>query len=95
MITDNNIQILCGALADQTASEQEGHGIFTKALLNGLAANPDLMALPIDLVRWNAALPAALLMAHGIEVPTSRDALDPADTPTAPRDDIPQMHKAS
>jgi len=95
MILMDKIEILCGALADQTASEQEGHGIFTQALLKGLAANRALMSLPLDLFAWRAALPDTLLLAHGIEIPTSRDALDPQDTPIPPNGGGQQMPKAS
>jgi hypothetical protein len=82
---DGKIVILCGALADQTAGEQKNGGIFTRALLNALKGRQDLMELPLDLASWKSLLPERLLREHGIEVPTTRDALDPSDTqPNSP-----------
>ncbi len=77
---DGKIVILCGALADQTAGEQKNGGIFTQALLSALKGRQDLMVLPLDLTSWKSLLPERLLRENGIEVPTTRDALDPSDT---------------
>ena len=48
-----NIEILCGALADQTAREVERSGIFTRKLLEILVLphDPPLLALPLDPTR--------------------------------------------
>lgn len=58
-----NVQILGGARADESAREARGQGFFTTALLRALQAaqDPPLLALPLDLSAWRAALPANLL----------------------------------
>ncbi len=63
MVRVGNIQILCGALADEPASETGQGGIFTRQLLNFLAQShdPSLLALPFDLKMWQEALPTNLL----------------------------------
>jgi len=53
---------LCGATADQSAGEDQGHGLFTQTLITTLAAphDPALLSLPVDLDVWCAALPKDL-----------------------------------
>jgi hypothetical protein len=81
-----NIEILCGALADQAAREVERSGIFTRKLLEVLAQphEPPLLALPLDLDAWHRALPANLLD-QGIHILGTRDVLGAARTQHDPQ----------
>jgi hypothetical protein len=71
-----NIEILCGALADQAAREVERSGIFTRKLLEMLSQphEPPLLTLPFDLDAWHRMLPANLLD-DGVRVLGTRDVL--------------------
>ena len=71
-----NIEILCGALADQAAREVEHSGIFTRTLLLVLAQphDPPLLGLPLDLDAWHRALPDNLLD-QGVAILGTRDVL--------------------
>ena len=78
-----NIEILCGALADQTAREVERSGIFTRKLLEILALphDPPLLRLPLDLDSWHRALPANLLD-QGVHILGTRDVLGESEPQT-------------
>lgn len=73
ILLDNNIAILCGALADEAARERAGQGIFTQALIERLSADPALLTLPFDLEAWQRALPENLLASQGIEILDKRE----------------------
>lgn len=62
-IPTGNIQILCAAGATEAAREIAGQGVFTTALIAALGASPAaaLLALPLQLQAWRAALPFDLL----------------------------------
>jgi hypothetical protein len=83
--TIRNVQILGGARADETAREARGQGFFTAALLRALQGDqgPPLLALPLDLSAWRAALPANLLD-PGTQVLDHRGVLGAAFTETPP-----------
>lgn len=74
------LQLLCGALAEQSAHEVTGAGLFSAALLKALNSQPDraLLSLPLDLDAWYAALPPDLLADASVDVLTqTRDVLPP------------------
>jgi hypothetical protein len=92
--TRGRLYFLCGAAADQTAGEARGHGLFTRTLVDTLAAprTPPLLGLPIDLDQWCNALPADLRQnLHDMQTPAdvlpdpARGGARPADAaPSAP-----------
>ena len=89
------IVILCGSLAGQTAGEEGGHGIFTAALLKAVKGKSELLALPVDLTAWRSLLPDGPLVARGVEIATTRDALDGSEGPVGPIEPDDQSAKAS
>jgi hypothetical protein len=88
-----NVQILGGARAGESAREARGQGFFTSALLRALRAGqgPPLLALPLDLSAWRAALPANLLD-PGTQLLDRRGVLGaalPAEEPPPPMEPAP------
>ena len=86
--TQGKLYFLCGAAANQAAGEARGSGLFTKTLVETLAAprDPPLLGLPIDLDQWCNALPADLREnLHDMQTPAdvlpdpTRGAARPAD----------------
>lgn len=76
-----NIQVLCGALADQTAREDRLAGVFTGKLV-ALLQQPDgasYLTLPINLEVWHEALPINLLEQTGVSILDRRDVLGTRD----------------
>jgi hypothetical protein len=89
-----DIQILCGALADQVAVETEGMGLFTRALLQVLEGDEgaELLTLPFDLQQWQAALPPRLTVDKGVAILDERGILGPSrETPKAEHEQLPQL----
>lgn len=79
-----NIQVLCGALADQTAREDRLAGIFTGKLV-ALLQQPNgasHLTLPIDLEVWHEALPINLLEETGVSILDRREVLGKDDEQT-------------
>jgi hypothetical protein len=68
MFKIGNIEILCGALADEAARETGQGGVFTRHLLSVLSQpnQPSLLTLPFDLDLWHQSLPANLLQENAI-----------------------------